>query len=151
MWNDVPWNRFKPPSKIFLLTVPRRCFFCGTFMLFIYVLFLLCFRARLFIDALWSTAGKGLASWLLFVMSNCEVVTFPLVRCGAWLYRILIFDIFLILMVVSFNINCLIRFWSDLNEISMANANVNALYAGSFRIKPSYFLFRVILHFISGA
>ena len=52
-------------------------------MLFIYVLFLLCFRARLFIDALWSTAGKGLASWLLFVMSNCEVVTFPLVRCGA--------------------------------------------------------------------
>ena len=50
------------------------------------VLFLLCFRARLFIDALWSPAGKGLTSWLLFVMSNCEVVTFPLVswvRCGA--------------------------------------------------------------------
>ena len=42
--------------------------------------------SRLFIDALWSPAGKGLASWLLFVMSNCEVVTFPLVswvRCGA--------------------------------------------------------------------
>ena len=50
------------------------------------VLFLLCFRARLFIDALWSPAGKGLTSWLSFVMSNCEVVTFPLVswvRCGA--------------------------------------------------------------------
>ena len=30
--------------------------------------------------------GKGLTSWLSFVMSNCEVVTFPLislVRCGA--------------------------------------------------------------------
>ena len=27
------------------------------------VLFLLCFRARLFIDALWSPAGKGLSSW----------------------------------------------------------------------------------------
>ena len=39
------------------------------------VLFLLCFCARLFIDALWSPAGKGLASWLSFVMSNCEVVT----------------------------------------------------------------------------
>ena len=26
----------------------------------IYVLFLLCFRARLFLDALWSPAGKGL-------------------------------------------------------------------------------------------
>ena len=38
----------------------------------------LCF-ARLLIDALWSPAGKGLASWLSFVMSNCEVVPFPLV------------------------------------------------------------------------
>ena len=41
--------------------------------------FLLCFRAHLFIDALWSPAGKGLISWLSFVLSNCEVVTFPLV------------------------------------------------------------------------
>ena len=50
------------------------------------VLFLLCFRAHLFIDALWSPVGKGGTSWLLFVMSNCNVVTFPLVswvRCGA--------------------------------------------------------------------
>ena len=29
------WKRFKPSSKIFLLTVPRRCFFCGSFMLFL--------------------------------------------------------------------------------------------------------------------
>ena len=43
------------------------------------VLFLLCFCARLFIEAMWSPAGKGLTSWLSFVMSNCEVVTFPLV------------------------------------------------------------------------
>ena len=42
-------------------------------------LFLLCFRACLSIDALRSPAGKGLTSWLLFVMSNCEVVTSPLV------------------------------------------------------------------------
>ena len=36
--------------------------------------------------ALWSTAGKGMTSWLSFVMSNCDIVTFPLVswvRCGA--------------------------------------------------------------------
>ena len=48
--------------------------------------FLLCFRARLCIDDLWSPAGKGLTSWPSFVMSNCEFVTFPmvsLVRCGA--------------------------------------------------------------------
>ena len=40
------------------------------------VLFLLCSFACLFIDALWPPVGKGLTSWLLFVMSNVEVVTF---------------------------------------------------------------------------
>ena len=33
----------------------------------------LCFHARLFVDALWSPAGKGLTSWLPFVTSNCDV------------------------------------------------------------------------------
>ena len=50
-----------------------------------FCLVLLCFRARLFVDVLWSPAGKGLSSWFSFVMSNCDV-TFPLVswvRCGA--------------------------------------------------------------------
>ena len=46
------------------------------------VFFLLCFRVRLFVDALWSPAGKGMTSWLSFVTSYCEVVIFPLVRCG---------------------------------------------------------------------
>ena len=67
------------------------------------VLFLLCYCAHLFIYALWSPAGKRLTSWLSFVMSNCEVVTFPLVswvRCGAWLYRYLIFALFLTLFPV---------------------------------------------------
>ena len=56
------------------------CYFC---------LVLFCFHACLFVDALWLPAGKGLTSWLSFVMSNCDVVTFPLVswvRCGALLY-----------------------------------------------------------------
>ena len=38
------------------------------------------------VDALWSPAGKGLTYWLSFVMSNCDVVTFPLVslvKCSA--------------------------------------------------------------------
>ena len=46
-----------------------------------FLMCLLCFRKRLFIDALWSPAGKGLTSWLSFVMSNCEFVTFQLVSC----------------------------------------------------------------------
>ena len=45
------------------------CYFC---------LVLLCFHARLFVDALWSPAGKGLTSWLSFVVSNCDVGAFPL-------------------------------------------------------------------------
>ena len=50
--------------------------------------------ARLLICALWSPAGKGLTSWLSFVVSYCEFVTFPLVswdRCGTGMYRFLIF------------------------------------------------------------
>ena len=53
--------------------------------MFFSVLGLLIPCARLLICALWSSAGKGLASWLLFVVTSCEFVTFPLVswvRCG---------------------------------------------------------------------
>ena len=39
------------------------------------VLCLLCLCVRLFICALWSPAGKGLTSWLSFVVSNCEFDT----------------------------------------------------------------------------
>ena len=52
---------------------------------YMYFCLVLYFYARLFIDALWSPAGKGLTSWLSFVVSNCEFVTFPLVSwvmCG---------------------------------------------------------------------
>ena len=52
------------------------CFFCLVFAM-------LC--ARLFICALWSPAGKGLTSWLSFVVSKCELVAFPViswVMCG---------------------------------------------------------------------
>ena len=39
-------------------------------MFFFSVLCLLCLCARLFICALWSSAGKGLTSWLAFVVST---------------------------------------------------------------------------------
>ena len=48
-------------------------------LLFFSVLCLLCLCAHLFICALWSPAGKRLTSWLSYVVSNCEFVTFPLV------------------------------------------------------------------------
>ena len=52
------------------------------------VLCMLCFRARLFSDAMWSPAGKRLTSWLSFVMSNCEFVTFLLGFLGQVWYLI---------------------------------------------------------------
>ena len=35
--------------------------------------------SSMFIAALWSPAGKGLTSWLSFLIFNCVLVTFP---CG---------------------------------------------------------------------
>ena len=52
---------------------------------FFCLVFVMPLCARLFILALWSPAGKGLTSWLSFVVYNCEFVIFPLVswvRCG---------------------------------------------------------------------
>ena len=87
----VPLDQFKPSSKIFLLTVPKRYFFCGSFMLF---LSCVCY-VWLLIVALWSPAWKG---WPLG--SRLWFITFPLVSCisnGTWLYRFLIFVLFLTL------------------------------------------------------
>ena len=50
--------------------------------------------SHLLIFALWSPAGKGLTSWLLFVMLNCVVVTFPLGILGqVWYLIVLIPDL----------------------------------------------------------
>ena len=43
------------------------CYLCLVFVML----------SRLFIAALWSPTGKGLASWLSFVMFNCVFVTLP--------------------------------------------------------------------------
>ena len=51
------------------------------------VLCLLCVCARLFIYALWSPAGKGLTSWLLLVMSNCDFCHFPMWYPGSGVVR----------------------------------------------------------------
>ena len=52
------------------------------------VLCLLCICMRLFICALWSPAEKGLTSWLSFVVSSCEFVTFPIGILGQVWYLI---------------------------------------------------------------
>ena len=60
--------------------VVHLCYFCVVFVMF----------SSLFIAALRSPAGKGLTSWLSFVMFNCVFALFPhvvsWVRCGTLLY-----------------------------------------------------------------
>ena len=59
-----------------------------------YLKFVFVKLSRLLIAALWSHAGKGLTSWLSFVMFNCVFVTFP---CGilgqVWYFIVLIPDL----------------------------------------------------------
>ena len=82
-----------PPVKYFTAR-SKAVLLLWIFYVFFSVLCLLCLCVRLFVCAFRSPAGKGLTSWLSFVASKCEFVTFPLVswvRCGTWLYRFLIF------------------------------------------------------------
>ena len=60
------------------------CYLCLVFVML----------SRLFIAASWTPAGKLLTSWLLFVTSYCDFVTFP---CGilsqVWYLLVLIPDL----------------------------------------------------------
>ena len=57
--------------------------------MFLYLVFLM--LSRLFIAALWSPAGKGLTSWLLFGDVYCIFVTFPCGTLGQVWYLIVSF------------------------------------------------------------
>ena len=67
----------KPSNKYFYCPFQGGASFVDH--LYYFCLGLLCFQARLVVDALWSSVGKGLTSKLSFAMFNCDVVTFPLV------------------------------------------------------------------------
>ena len=57
-----------------IVSIPDFCTLTYFLLLIFYVfsvLCLLCLCARLFICALWSPAGKGLTSWLSFMVSDC--------------------------------------------------------------------------------
>ena len=74
------WHQRGHPCPLDTFLVPRRCFFVDHLCYFCLVLLCL-----LFIDALWSPAGKGLTSWLLFVISNSKkeapIVGFCVLLC----------------------------------------------------------------------
>ena len=68
------------------------CYLCLVFVIL----------SHLFIAALWSPAGKGLTSWLLFVVFNCVFVTFPCGILGQVWY-----------LIVSFPGLCLLSYLSQ--------------------------------------
>ena len=76
------------------------CYLCLVFVMLL----------RLFISDLWSPARKRLTSWLLFVMSNCDFVTFS---CGilgqVWYLIVLIPDLCHLFYFVSFQVGFVIE------------------------------------------
>ena len=98
----VPWN-IGPP--LFLLTVPRRCFFCGSFCYLCFV-FVFVMLSRLSPAALQLPAEQGLTSWLSCVLCFIVFLSFShlvsRVMCGkcTWLYRFLTFAYLLITFTI---------------------------------------------------
>ena len=71
--------------------------------------------SHLFIAALWSPAGKGLISWLSFVMFNCVFVTFPCGILGQVWYLIVSFPD---LCHLSYFYNQTCRLSHDIHEMT---------------------------------
>ena len=87
----APWNWFKPSSKIFYWPSQGAISFVDLFLFCVCYAFV---RVCSYVPCGHLLGKEGLSSWLSFVVSNCEFVTFPLVswvRCRTWLYRFLIF------------------------------------------------------------
>ena len=71
---------------------------CNLYLVFVML-------SRLLISAVWSPAGKGLTSWLFFVMFNCVFVTFPCGILGQVWYSI-----------VSIPDLCRLSYFADMTE-----------------------------------
>ena len=94
----VPWNRFKPSSKIFYWP-----FQAGTSFVDLLCFFLSCVCYASVYMCHVVTCWERADLFALFVVSNCEFVTFSLVswaRCGIWLYRFLIIAPLLTLFIL---------------------------------------------------
>ena len=69
----APWNRFKPSSKISLLSVPRQYFFCGSFVLFMSCVCHAFVSVLCYLVVTWRERGDLLA---LVCDVYCDFVTF---------------------------------------------------------------------------
>ena len=80
-----------PPVKIFSLTVPRRCFFCGSFLLYMSCVCRIVLSDHCCLVATCWHLGSRLRCFIVF-LSLSHVVSW--VKCGTPLYQFLIFATF---------------------------------------------------------
>ena len=80
--------------------------------------------SRLFTAALWSPAGKGLKSWLLFVLFNCVFVIFPCGILGQVWY-----------LIVSISDLCRLLYF-EINASASASATWPRQYCFYISIEP---------------
>ena len=91
---------------------------------------LLCLCTRLFICALWSTAGKGLTYWLSFVVSYCEFVTFPIGILGqVWYLIVSISDLCTLTYLANATVCKLQRNFKITTQRVMSNICKSVLWA----------------------
>ena len=92
-----------PEKKIFLLTVPMQCFFCGSFLLFMFCIChaFLSVHCNLVVTCCERDNLLALlyVMWCFLVFLSLSNVV-PWVRCGTLLYRFMIFA-----FLLTFNLN----------------------------------------------
>ena len=98
----APWKRFSPPVKYFLLTIPRRYFFCGSFVFFVSCVSHAFASVHCgLVVTCWERADLlALVGDVYCILLLSHVVSW--VRCGTWLYRFLILAIFLTLISIKY-------------------------------------------------
>ena len=89
----VPKTSWSPPVKKKLLTIPRRCLFCGSFLLFMFRVF------HIHYSLVATCLERANLLALLYVMYSCVSLLSHVVSCvmyGTWLYWFQIFAFLLI-------------------------------------------------------
>ena len=121
----IPLNMFKPLS-IVLLMIPRWCFFCGCFLLFMFHVFTI--YAVLSVPCSLVITCRERADLLtFFVMFYCVFVTFPYGTMGQlWYFIVLISDLCLLLYFVQYMVSNVQKRNNRLKEIRF-----NTLYSSS--------------------
>ena len=124
----APWIGLSPPVKYFYWPVQG-----GALLWIVCVNYVVCLSS---FRALWSPEGKGVTSWLLFVMFIVNLLLSHSVswdRCGTWLYRFLVLAVFLTLRRF-FWVPTIYMFWLKIGKLFFVTHQRET----NFYISPSH-------------